>query len=259
MVAGWVTVAEEIANDVTGVAEQHVVEGYSDDVMSLEDEVERANQIAEQATSVRGLSQSLNDEAENLIGQLQQISDDVDITSSSIATVEGELRKVQRSLEDSETKLSLLIDDVSSIDDVIDRAESETESSSRVISESNLSELCDAIDGLIAWIGTETGSGDLEPEGPLTPESEDGMGAEVSGSGMGLDRDSLCDEVIRLGEGVRSVGGVVRVCEGVVNSAMNHTSYLQQQAVTICRYTHTHTTHTLITHSHTLTNTHTAS
>ena len=241
-VAGWVTTAEDIADDVTGIAQLHTTEDYSDDVMSLEGAVERANQVADRAAGVHGLSQSLNSEAQNLIGGLGQISDDVTMLSSSVEDIEEELRRVQSSLETSTTETSSLIQDVDVINDIVDRAETEIGSLEQVISQTNLTGVCEAVHQLSAWIGMETrempGSG-TEPEGPLTPGSGDGIEPEVSGSGMGPEaEDSLTDQVTLLERGVGDVGVALGVAGGVVNSSVNYSLTLQQQAESICRYIH---------------------
>ena len=238
LVSGWVSTAEAISDDVTGIAQLHTAEGYSDDIVSLEDDVERANQIAEQTARVRDLSESLKYEAENLIGGFGRISDDVDILSSSVSAIDGELRRVQSSLEASATDVSSLIQDDRIIDDVIDRARAETESSEEVIAQTNITAICEAIDQLTAWVGTETPemSGSGTESGPLTPEAGDGVASE---SGMGLTPDSLTNQVAHLEERVGTVGVALGVCGGVVNSAVNYSSSLQQEADMICRFIHT--------------------
>ena len=243
-VADWVATAESIADDVTAIVELHATEDYSDDVMALEGAVERANQIAVRATGVRDLSQSLNGEAENLIGGLQRISDDVDITSSSIRDIAEELEEVENLLEMTATEVSSLIQDVSTINDVIERAQTEIESSEQVISQTNITAVCESVDELRYWIGMETpamsGSG-TELGGPLTPELGDGMEPAVSGSGMGLAPNSLTNQVARLEEGVESVGVALGVVRGVVSSAVDYGTSLQEQADMICRYVFLHT------------------
>ena len=235
LVSGWVAVAEGIANNVTELSEHHSGDGYHDDILSLEEEVERANQIADEAVSLRELSLSLNGQAENLIGGLGYLFDDINITSSSLEAVNEELQTVQTSLEESADELSHLIDDVSSINDVIARANSEIESSNEAILSSNLTSLCDAIDDLATWIGTETPAMSGSGVGPLTPELDDGIGLEASGSGMTLAPDSLTGTAALFSETVGEVGVAVDVCGGVVSGATNHSLSLQDQAEAICR------------------------
>ena len=230
-VASWVATAEGIADNITDIADLHTTDDYSDDAMALEAAVERANQIADQASVVRDLSQSLNSEAENLIGRLEKISDDVDITSSSIDSIKEDLQGVQSSLESSATEVYSLIEDVDTINDIIDEAQTEIESSEQLIAQTDVTAVCESVDRLSVWLGTEMSGSGTEPGGPLTPE------LESAGSGMGLALDdSLTHRVTRLDEGVENVGVALGVAWGVVNSAVNYSSSLQQQADMICRY-----------------------
>jgi hypothetical protein len=239
LVTSWVAAADQISDDVTGIAELHATAGnYSDDVVAVGGAVKRANRIAGQAMTARDLSLSLNVAAENLIGQLQNISADVDIQSSSGGDVCDTLGTVQRSLDASESMLSGLIEDVSTIDNVIARAQTQLESSKGVIEFTNVSAVCEGVDHLTEWIGNETleryGSG-TESQGFLNPEeSGDGIEPEVSGSGMGLGPDSLTGRVASLSEEVERVGVALEECGGVVNTALNYSSFLQEQAEAIC-------------------------
>ena len=250
--------AEEIARDVSNIADMHV-QNYSSVVMATRERVELANQIAGEAANARNLSQSLKHEAENLIGRFDSIANDVEEISTSVEEVSELLTGVQSSLDDTASTIYDVRDDVAAINDVIDRSQTEIESIGRVTEDvrDNLTAVCDELDVLKTWIGDETpdasGSG-TESDGLLVPEPDRGMG---SGSGVGLTPDSIIERVAYLCEGVEGVGEGVRVCEGVVQRAVNHSLALEHVEEMICRYVCTHShTHTL-THTHTHTHTHT--
>lgn len=235
LVMEWAELATEITNNITRLLESHSG-NYSNDVVVVMEMVERANQIAARAENIRNLWLSLNREADNLIGRYQDIINDVNMSSISIEGVNEILERVQSSLDEAETILSSLNDDVTLINDVIDKADNEIESVQRLIAQSDLTSICDSIDQLMTWIGDGTvdmsGSGsNVESEGLLEPESDNEL---VSGSGMGVS-NSLSDDVSDLCDSVEGVSVEVRVCEGVVNTALNYSNIIHQEALYICR------------------------
>ena len=236
LVAQWAELATEIADNVTGILELHSG-NISDDLTVVMAAVKRANRIAEEAETARNLWQSLSREAENLIGRFQDIAGDVNLSSVFIERVNAIIERVQRSLEEAASVVYGLREDVAVINDVIGRAENGIETAALVIAEADLTAVCEAIDQLVVWIGDQTldmsgfGSNVGSGAGYLEPESD---GVLVPGSGMGV-RESLTESVSDLCDRVESVSVEVGVCGGVVNSALEYSDALQQQAQDICR------------------------
>ena len=225
--------AEEIASRVMEIREMHGG-NFSDDIWAVQSVIEWANRIAGEVARARNLSQSLSGEAVNLIGRFQGITDDVKMMSPSVEAVNDTFLRVQRSIEEAETVIYDLVDDVIIINYVIDQSQTEIENVELVIAgvNTNLTEVCDAVDQLSVWIGNETpdvfGSGTEL----LEPESDH----KLAGSGMGLVPETVLGGLSALCEGVESVEVEVGRCEETVETAVNYSNTLQQDAQVICRY-----------------------
>ena len=125
--------------------------------------------------------------------------------------------------------------DAAVVNDIIGDAQSEIESAQQISVNvtRTLSEVCDAVDVLSVWIGNQPempGSG-TESDMLLEPESEN----EVSGSGIEIAPDTLSEQLERLREEVEGVRVRVGECEGVVETAEQHSASVEQDAAVICR------------------------
>ena len=235
--------AAELASNVTAIAEQH--EGnFSDALETTDAAYQRARGVVDSADMAQMLSGDLSWEAENLIGRYQNASGEVEAVSSSVEEVKTTLEDVRSELEAAENSAALLRDDAVVIDDIIAEAQLELDTARLVVdeTETELSEICEQVDALRQVVGNVSEvSGSGTETGLLEPEQEIGM-EPGSGLGSGVEPEpyTIVEGVARLREGVEGVRGEVMECDGVVAMAEDVADRLEQEAANIDRYRSPH-------------------